>query len=268
MQKDDKNDLGWEVSRTVLGRPISNDVAALLDTLEQEYGCDITFSDLENSDIYKGGCCTVHLDGTPSIAINMQHPFWEDVIVHELHHLRLRKLLYPFFSLKNDVGSDLKKSDLELLRQLFFELYEPVLHYVFNPDIRAMGREPAVVFNPMFKQNLKLGEIEKNTLEMAWPLVYLRILLECSESDVQEQLQERCESLGWTEAMKTAKRIVCEFKSLEMTTPEKAVDVLIRSANIAFEQVYSFSVIEWVDVSKGPQLETKVRISVSLPEND
>lgn len=251
--------------RLVLGKTLAGDVAALLNAVEGMYGRSVVFTPWENATIYEGGNCIVQDDGTPGIQINLQHPLWEDAVVHELHHLILRKKQYPSFSLKNDVGSGLKQWHLENIRQMFFELYEPILHHVFNPMIRGMGRNPAVLFNAMYDKYLEPEEVESNTEPLAWPLVYFRILLECDKPEVREQLRHRCEKLGWGEAMVKAESIVAKINGMTEPTPVKAVEVLIHCVNIVFEGVYRLSVIELIDVHKGPQVEKRVRISVSPP---
>jgi hypothetical protein len=248
--------------RLMLGRPLEADVLRLLTEVERMYGCEVSFEPWEEATIFEGGSCTVREDCTPVITINLNHPRLQDAVVHELRHLLLRKQGYPFFALKNDVGERL---DLGNLRQLFFELYEPILHHVFNPAIRDMGRNPADLFDPMFRQNLEPGEMEQNESDIAWPLIYARILLECGDPDVKEQLREICERLGWEQAMDKARRITEEIRAMTEPTPQLFVDVVIKCANIAFAGIYRFSVIELTNVQKGHQIENKLRIRVSTP---
>lgn len=246
--------------RSVLGREVAADVAALLTGIEQTYGCGVVFKPWGFITPFHGGTCTVGPDGTPVIEINESNEMWEEAVVHELQHLRLRKEQYPWFYLEDRVGPAL---NLRNLYPMMFEVYEPVLHHVFNPAIRAMGRNPAALFNAMFKKNLEPGEMEQNSLEMAWPLVYSRILLECDDSEVQEALRLRCERLGWGRAIEGAKRMAAEVKALTEPTPEKAVETFVRSANIGFEGTFHFGVVGIEKVQKGPQTEQKVTISVS-----
>lgn len=246
--------------RLVLDRSLSSDVAALLTDIERQYGCEVVFQPLKDASPIYGGNCTVTQEGTPLIEINVQHPLWEEAVVHELQHLRLRKEQYPFFHLENRVGSSLR---LPNLYRMMFEVYEPVLHHVFNPAIRAMGRNPAALFNAMFRENLKPGDMEKNTNRLAWPLVYHRILLECDEPEVREALRQRCEGLGWGEAIERAKRMAAEVKALNEPTPQKAVDTFVRNANIAFEGDFLFALEGIEPVQKGLHTEQKATISVS-----
>src|SRR3954454_16536778 len=101
--------------RSVLGRPLANDAAELLEEVEKMYGCAVVFKPWEKATICDGGDCIVQDNGTPEFKINLAHPLWEDTVVHELRHLVLRKMQYPSFSLKNDVGSALKQHHLENL---------------------------------------------------------------------------------------------------------------------------------------------------------
>lgn len=236
------------------------DVSALLTDIERQYGCVVVFKPSKDTTPFLGGTCTVTPDGTPTIEINGHNGLWEEAVVHELQHLRLRKEQYPFFHLENRVGSSLR---LPNLYRMMFEIYEPVLHHVFNPAIRAMGRNPASLFNAMFRENLKPGEMEKNTNQLAWPLVYHRILLECDVREVQEALQQRCEGLGWGEAIEQAKRMAAEVEALTEPTPQKAVDTFVRNANIAFEGEFLFALEGIEPVQKGPHTEQKATISVS-----
>jgi hypothetical protein len=250
--------------RCVLDRPLASDSSKLLNDVEQMYGCPVDFKAWERATISEGGNCTVDEDGTPQITINLDHPRWEDAVVHELQHLVLRKRLYPFFWLQNDVGIGLP---MKALHQSFFELYEPILHFVFNPAIQRMGRKPANLFNPMFRQNLEPGEMEKHEVDIAWPLFYARVLLECDEPDLRERLRERCERLGWGKAMKKAEWIAAKIKAMGAApSPQTVVQVLVDCANFVFEGIYEFSAVEIVEVRKGAQVEQKVIISVSLPD--
>ena len=248
--------------RSVLGRPVSTDVAALLTDIEQQYGCEVVFKSSSDTTPYLGGTCTVAPDGMPIIEINERHELWEEAVVHELHHLLLRKEQYPFFHLENRVGSMLR---LNNLYRMMFEVYEPILHHVFNPSIRRMGRNPAALFDAMFRKNLEPGELEQNKVDLAWPLVYFRVLLECNEPEVREALRVRCEGLGWKAAMERAKSMVAVVEALKEPTPGKAVDALIQCANFAFEDVYHFAFVGLDKVQKGNQTEQKVTISVALP---
>jgi hypothetical protein len=249
--------------RTVLGRPVAGDVAALLLAIERIYGYEVVFKPSTDTSPLLGGTCTVTPEGTPEITINERNKLWEEAVVHELQHLRLRKEQYPFFELENRVSSFWNPSNL---KRMLFEVYEPVLHHVFNPAIRGMGRNPADLFNAMFKKNLEPGEMEKNTLEQAWPLVYFRILLECDDPGVREALRLRCEGLGWGQAIERAKRMAAQVEALTEPTPEKAVETFVRCANIAFEGVFEFGLVGIEKVQKGPQIEQKVRISVVMRE--
>lgn len=246
--------------RLVLGRPLSSDVAALLTDIERQYGCEVVFQPSKDTSPFHGGNCTVTQEGTPLVEINAQHALWEDVVAHELQHLRLRREQYPFFELENRVSYFWQPGNL---KRLLYGVYEPVLHHVFNPAIRAMGRNPFATFNAMFRENLKPGDMEKNTNRLAWPLVYHRILLECDEPEVREALRQRCEGLGWGEAIERAKRMAAEVKALNEPTPQKAVDTFVRNANIAFEGDFLFALEGIEPVQKGPHTEQKATISVS-----
>jgi len=246
--------------RLVLGRSLTGDVAALLTDIEKMYGCEVVFKPTADASPFLGGTCTFTPDGTPTIEINGHNGLWEEVVVHELQHLRLRKGQYPSFELENRVSPFWKPG---ILRNMLYEVYEPVLHHVFNPAIRAMGRNPAALFNAMFRRNLEPGEMEKNTNRMAWALVYHRILLECDEPEVREALRVRCEGLGWGEAIERAKRMAAEVKALTEPTPQQAADKFVRNANIAFEDEYQFALVGIEPVQKGPHTEQKATISVS-----
>jgi hypothetical protein len=265
LRRPNKGTLSMATSgRLMLGRTLGPEVAQLLDDVEQMYGGPVVFKAWEGATISEGGNCTVDEDGVPEVTINLNHPQWEDAVVHELQHLILRKKQYPFFWLQNDVGMGF---NMKAMHQSFFELYEPILHFVFNPAIRRMGRNPADLFNPMFRQSLEPKQMEKNIVNIAWPLIYARILLECDEPDLREQLRERCERLGWSKAMEKAKRIAAKVEAMEEEpSPQTVVQVLIDCANFVFEGIYEFSAVEMVEVRKGDQVEQKVIISVSLPE--
>jgi hypothetical protein len=247
--------------RKVLDRPLSPDVAALLTDIERSYGCEVVFKPSGDTSPFLGGSCTVTVEGIPEITINERNELWEDVVVHELQHLRLRKEQYPWFYLKNPLEAPL---NLRNLYGLMFEVYEPVLHHVFNPAIRAMGRNPAALFNAMFKKNLEPGEMEKNTLQQAWPLVYFRILLECDDPEIREALRLRCEGLGWGEAIDRARQMAAQVEALTEPTPERAIHTFVRCANIAFEGTFEFSVAGFEEVQKGPQTEQKATINVFM----
>ncbi len=249
-----------DLKRSVLGREVAVDVSALLTDIERQYGCEVVFKPSADTSPYLGGTCTVTPEGIPEITINEQNVLWEEAVVHELQHLRLRKEQYPFFELENRVSPFWKPGNL---RNMLYGVYEPILHHVFNPAIRAMGRNPAVLFNAMFRKCLEPGEMEQNTNKLAWPLVYFRILLECDDHGVREALRLRCEGLGWGEAIERAKLMVAQVKALTEPTPEKAAETFVRCANIAFEEEFEFSLVGFQKVQKGPQSEQKVTISVS-----
>jgi hypothetical protein len=249
--------------RSVLGRTLSADVAALLTDIERRYGCEIVFKPSDDTSPFLGGTCTVTPEGVPEITINERNELWEEAVVHELQHLRLRKEQYPFFELENQISPFWKPGNL---RNMLYGVYEPILHHVFNPAIKRMDRNPAALFNAMFRKNLEPGDIEKNTLEQAWPLVYFRILLECDDSSVRESLRLRCEGLGWGRAIERAKQMVAQVEALTEPTPEKAAETFVRCANIAFEGIFEFGVVGLEKVQKGLQTEQKVTISVAVPD--
>lgn len=129
--------------------------------------------------------------------------------MHELQHLVLRKKGYPSFEFEDGAGTGLNVTNPYLLLR---ELYDPILHRVFNPAIRQMGRNPAHLFNPMFTKNLEPRNMEQNKCEIALPVIYARILLECDDPNVQERLRERCERLGWGE-VKTERYFSVDIES-------------------------------------------------------
>jgi hypothetical protein len=249
--------------RSVLGRSVRADVAALLINIERSYGCEVVFKPSNDRSPFLGGTCTVTSDGIPEITINELNELWEEAVVHELQHLRLRKEQYPFFELENWVSPFWKPGNL---KRMLLEVYEPILHHIFNTAIRAMGRNPAALFNAMFRSNLEPGEIEKTALQLAWPLVYFRILLECDDPGVRESLRVRCEGLGWGQAIERAKKMVAQVEALTEPTPENVAETFVRCANIAFEGAFEFGVVGFEKVQKGPQTEQKVKISVVMLE--
>ena len=91
--------------RSVLGRLWRTTLRNCLRKSRRCMDVPSSFKPWEKATICDGGDCIVQDNGTPEFKINLAHPLWEDAVVHELRHLVLRKMQYPSFSLKNDVGA-------------------------------------------------------------------------------------------------------------------------------------------------------------------
>ena len=104
-----------------------------------------------------GGQTEIEEDGTPKITLNSANPAQEELLVHELLHVVLRKDGFPKFLKSNDsqLSADI---DLKDFGTLMAEINESVLHSIIYPRMDSMGFQARSPMRPLFSNH---AEVER-----------------------------------------------------------------------------------------------------------
>jgi hypothetical protein len=186
-------------------------------------------------DLYRpelGGQTEIETDGTPKITLNSTKPFQEELLVHELLHVVLRKDGYPKYLMSND--SQLPDEvDREEFGDVMTEINEAVLHSIIYPRMENMGLRPRTAMRPLFEDAIKMKELDTYNEEQAAAL-YARVLLECDSEKLCSAFHRRYENNSSQSRIEKGRAIAEMIASCQDRSPQGAVGLFIRCCNSLF----------------------------------
>jgi hypothetical protein len=200
----------------------------------------------------------IALDGTPTIRCHQaRRDLNEEIIVHELSHLRLRAAGFPtieFNGIERNISQWIDEN-----------IYDTIQHWIMYPYLRKLGYSP----DGARKREVERAIAENRFTDEPLPpsdiiFRYLRVALESSDSLLIDQFSEWYLRRGWDTQLKKARSLVQFIKDTNPATPEQAVHSVIEVANVLFEPYLTFQVERWGAKQMGVDRHVIVR---ALPQS-
>ena len=193
--------------RYFLGTRLSPGATTLLGEVESLYRKPVVAQYL--SDDESGwGCSRVSQNGTPLVLLNRTFADDEEVIVHELYHLKLRALGAPIFSW--DPGA--KASFVGDLTYLASQIYDALQHRAMPTSMLILGLNPASKFQAAIRAGIERREwpVQNENSQYAGskavPLV--RTFVEFGEGKEFRAVRQWYQDAGWRDAIQLADEMI------------------------------------------------------------
>lgn len=197
-------------------------------------------------------------DGTPHISINTTSPNKETTLAHELFHLILR--IKGFSTIYNGQSSiEISESSLKNINFALEVIRDMVLHSIFFPKIEALG----IHVNPNSEYIFKEYEIPnlitaQSINRLTGPLIVMRLLVECSNVTIKDQIKAIFISKGGDEEFRKGVELFNILTSEGEKTPDWAARITIQCLNLLFKGQATFSIIDWDEIKKGAHFADRV----------
>lgn len=230
---------------SLFGVPLDEKTLLLVTEVEQLYGNPIQ-SDWLPDAYPMPGKSKVGKDGTPIILINPSSGRKPDVIVHELYHLILRSRGYPAdfkWLYPKNLDTPEKRPDFQ---QISFDLYDPILHYVFYPEAQVrLGINAGNTFEEDIRLGFSNGSAPNRFAGMnaeATALTYYKLRLELADKELFQKFVNLLEMQGKHNEVAMGKRLagIVERESHHLSR-DSAVSAFVECLNIFYEGRYTFA---------------------------
>lgn len=251
--------------RAMLLEKLSLSSTALLSDLERRVGkpINLVVRNLYSPEL--GGQTEIENDGTPKITLNSANLALEELLVHELLHVVLRKDGFPKYLQSSD--SELPAgTSLGIFAELMSEINESILHSIIYPRMEDMGLKARSPMVPLFQAVLKSSPLDEYNEEQA-VVLYARVLLECESEQLRTEFRQRYEVNGWNARVEKGREIAETITSWTGRTQQSAVDLFIRCCNAVYAGRIQFQQREWGEHVRGSHTDKTVTIYIR-PGND
>jgi hypothetical protein len=230
----------------------------LLSEVEQTFNKQVR--DQWSKDMHRHAVALITADGTPTIRCHQaRRDLNEEIIVHELSHLRLRAAGFPIIEF-NGIERNISQWIDE-------DIYDSIQHWIIYPYLRKLGYSPDAARKRVVQRAIAENRFTDEPLPPSDIISrYLRVALESSDSLLIDQFSEWYLRRGWDAQLKKARSLVQFIKDRNPTTAEQAVQSVIEVANVLFEPYLTFQVEHWEAKQLGSVVDRHVVIR-ALPRS-
>jgi len=222
----------------IMLRPSSS---VLLETVERLYGKPVREEETDKFPPGKFGESTVDEEGTPVIIINSSRGRTERNIIHELYHLRLRAEGSPILT-GHFAGVRSSRESRQLLSSLIPYFHDFIQHWIFYPEMRKMGLDPAADIKSDYERILGVDKFqtlnESDVKGLA--LEYWKTALELDDPELLGRIGKWYERKGWGSSLAKGKQLKEIVESASPRQADEEVDALLRCLNAFYEGEYKF----------------------------
>lgn len=217
----------------------------LLASVQEMYMKSVVFECLALSPNH-GGNSTVLEDGTAKVIVNVNLPHREEIIVHELLHLVLRKEGFPLFRRTSTLPDWV---DGKYFEELLTEANDAVLHRIIFHRMQALGFRPSLAVLPLFAFTVSVDHLDKFPKHGA-VMSYMRALLESDDPEIQARYIERYQKLGWGEQLQHGQELADYLRPWQDFTKEQVGEKFIGCLNRLFRSYLVFVGEDWIPREK------------------
>lgn len=255
------------LGRNMFGIDLRSEARILWAQVEGHYGRpvrELLIDDLGYS--YYAGVASVDPDGTPVVQLINTEPVTEEIIVHELYHLKLYAEGYPVIRIEYPADWNEEKEQARV-RFIIAQLYDTIEHRIFYPRMREMGLAP----DDTLKRNVELtlrGEAEEEdvpglTRRDALAIEYFKAALLMEDEPLLERLTNHYRGRRWDEALNIGSGMAELVKRAQPSTPDGAVTTLLRCLAVIERSVNAYELYGWETEKIGQHDRRRVYLKVT-----
>lgn len=213
----------------MFGIELSPSALELLNEVETLYGERVW----ENGPIYldprEEGAAGLSPDGAPCIRLRAGTVPTEELIVHELFHLKLSATGFPYIF----TAAPLSQESLANIHFFVAELYDAIEHWIIYPPMRAMGLQPDIRLRRdmelAMRYGYRYGERPRRAVQT---LYHFMGTLLSDDVDLVARFTHWYECSGWGDALATSRKLVEKIITDRPVTPTAAVSTLVSCLNL------------------------------------
>lgn len=161
---------------------------SLLAEVERLFGKAVIEEQNELVDMH--GQTRVDEDGSPVILLNSTSSKSQELIIHELFHLKMIGEGSP--TLSYNVLQAIPESLQKAIFWLEFQLRGAIQHSMFYPNMRSMGLQPDIQLKSDVEQILAgslMSDINPKQRQLELTALYVRLLLESNDADLLDAMR-------------------------------------------------------------------------------
>ena len=235
------------ISRELFGVVLQRSSNQLLEQVERMYGKPVRTERFDNAsrpDCLRYAESDVEEDGTPVIRVGEHIRPTENVIVHELFHLKLQAEGYPGAISWEWPREEMTSGNQAYTALLFDHVFSEIVHWVFYPEMRQMGFYPQLVVMNELAEAFETG-IRVGTNADTRALYYLKFALHVQDESVRARLRNIYQQNGWEEGLVLGEKLVGAITGANPRTREEILAVFLRCINLLTEGVVRFDFRGW-----------------------
>lgn len=219
----------------------------------------------------------VDMDGHPVIRLSergllLNRDLLEDLIVHELFHLKLLADGFPALNFRMKYNKppsfEDEKQNQKVFKTLRIYFYDPILHWIFYPRMREMGFDPGQKRKNIFREMLKKNDTSELKIDFARVEYYFGSALEFGDPMLLKRLEDWFTQNGWYQALQDGKALVSIVKSnLNATkTRENAIKALLECFSYVNSGEVIYDTPQWNVQRRGDFDLNYVTITIKLED--
>lgn len=254
------------LGRNMFGIDLRGEARMLWAEIEEHYKRpvrELLLDDLGYS--YYAGLADVDPDGTPVVKLRSTNRVTEEIIVHELYHLKFYAEGYPVIRLEYPTAW---KEEREQARVRFIvaQIYDTIEHRIFYPRMRAMGLAPDDTLKSSIEFDLegdRRGEdVPGLTRREALAIEYFQAALLLGDERLLARLTNHYRSRGWDRALDTGRAMAELVRRSQPSTPNEAVTTLMRCLALMERATNGYEISGWETESIGEHQLRRVYLKV------
>ena len=236
--------------------------SSLLAEVEKTYGKPV-HEEWLSQDNPSSGYSKVADDGTPVIYINPQHGRNHDVILHELYHFQLRTRGYPVINWLFPQYMNIE-ANIAAFDQLREQLYDPILHYLCYPEVRAsFGIHPGETLEQRTRDGLdSLASVFARMDRGAVALYFFRMDLEFADTQLVKRILALLETHS-LDGIEFGKQLVQVVRKVNPRSPEEAIEALVSCLNLFHKDQFQFQQHPWTSRQLGQHTQQLAPIQLT-----
>ena len=227
---------------------------ALLAEVEEKYAKKVVTEAIRGWKPTDHGTASVTKDGTPVIQLSAATGGTEATVVHELFHLKLKADGFPAtrYILATNIEN---KQNREFLAAVDLMLFETIEHWIFYPEMRAMGIDPSPELTAVAESG-DYKTLDQNDFRKL-ALYYLRANLLIEDQAILSVMTEWYHD-NQRAALGAAGRLMAIVKDSNPKTPKEEIVTYTKCYNFLFKGVSRLEEEKWTAETFG---KTKINIA-------
>jgi len=245
---------------SLLGIDLTPAAQQLLREVGELYGIPVQVEIVASLPGGSHGDSAVLSDGTPLVRINAATGKTERNIVHELLHLKLANKGFAAVEFETPEGKVVDQTFGDWLRN---DINDPIMHFIFYPQMREMGLMPAFLLKVKLEDDIERGDYEGEVNSLNRVVNYFEAALELNDTQLLHRIEQWYQEKGWTDSLTLGKRVAEIVSAANPQTPEDHIDTLIGCLNVLLLNRFQFK--EWTSSVIGAHTQKWAVITVDSP---
>lgn len=230
-----------------------------------EIRCGISVREEYKKDLDRIAEAEISSDGTPIVRANPEKEITEEIIIHELFHLKMRIESFPTIWFEGP--RNVMTANAALLNLLRLYVYDTIEHWIYYPQLREMGYKPDALRKAEMKEVISKNRFINEPLsDIDLAVRYFRCALEVDDPELLSRFAKYYESRQWSVPLQTGRKLAQIVQELKPYTSEKEVEAFLRCISLLLGTKIKFEFNRWETETLG-RIERHYAVVWVLPTN-